>query len=261
MITASEIWLIAAAVFPILGAIGSLVGTLVPFPNWGLAASRTGLVGGCVCSAVLAILLYSHDFNALPSVHVPMWTWFSMTIPRPIILAVGLQAPWSKALLVSLFGGLMLAKQLTIGVQGRRPLSENAQVVDSMLYVALTSFLFAPNLAQSLLGWLATSLLVSLLIRLSRKSVDQHLARPGRFSMPSTENVVKEMNGGIPRLSFSFSVVERFIQERIGRGIVKRFPEWLGEQFEVIEESPVSFQILATILGSFAVLLTWLIVV
>ena len=168
MITASEIWLIAAAVFPILGAIGSLVGTLVPFPNWGLAASRTGLVGGCVCSAVLAILLYSHDFNAL---------------------------------------------------------------------------------------------LVSLLIRLSRKSVDQHLARPGRFSMPSTENVVKEMNGGIPRLSFSFSVVERFIQERIGRGIVKRFPEWLGEQFEVIEESPVSFQILATILGSFAVLLTWLIVV
>ena len=69
------------------------------------------------------------------------------------------------------------------------------------------------------------------------------------------------MNGGIPRLSFSFSVVERFIQERIGRGIVKRFPEWLGEQFEVIEESPVSFQILATILGSFAVLLTWLIVV
>ena len=36
---------------------------------------------------------------------------------------------------------------------------------------------------------------------------------------------------------------------------------WLGEQVEIVEESTDSFQVLATILGSFAILLTWLIVV
>ena len=245
--TANEFWLIAAAMFPILGAIGSLIGTLFEFPIWGFTAARTGLVGGCICSAVLAILLYSNDFNVLPSVHVSTWTWLSMTSPRPISLAFGLQATWIKAFLVSLLEGVLLAKQLSIGVRGRRPLSENVRLVDSLLGVALTSFLFAPNLAQSLLGWFAISLLASLLIRLSRESVATDQIRSGRLSMPSTENVVAETGLGIPRLAVSFSVVERFMQGRIWHGIVKRFPDWLGEQVEVIEESTVSFQVLATI--------------
>lgn len=261
MITPSEIWLIAAAVFPILGGVGSLVGIFARFPNWGFAASRTGLIGGCVCSAVLAILLYSNEFHALPSVHVSMWTWFSMTIPRPIILAFGLQTTWIKALLVSLFGGLIIAKQISIGVQRRQPLSENACLLDSMLYVALTVFLYSPNLAQSLLGWLAISLLVVILIRLSRESTDTHLTRSGRFSIPSAETVMSEKKQGIQRLAFPLSVVERFIQGRIGRGALNGFPDWLGKQVEVIEESTTSFQVLATILGAFAVLFTWLIVV
>ncbi len=259
--TAPEIWLIAAAAFPILGAIGSLAGILFQSPRWGFAAARTGLIGGCLCSAVLAVLLYSNDFNVLPSVHVLNWTWFSMSNPRPISLTFGLQATWIKALLVSLFGGVVLAKQFSLGVRGGRSLSENVSLVDSLLCVALTSFFYAPNLAQSLLGWLAISLVVSLLIRLSRESVDLPQARSGRFSMPTGESVVADANRGIQPLAYSLSVVERFIQERVWRGVVKRFPDWLGEQAEVIEESTVSFQVLAIILGSFAVLLTWLAVV
>ena len=258
--TATEFWLIAAAVFPILGAIGSLVGILFQFPSWGFAAARTGLIGGCICSAVLAIFLYSHDFKVLPSVYVLMWPWFTMTNPRPISLVFGLQATWIKALLVSLFGGVVLAKQFFVGVKNGRSLSENTRLVDSLLCVAVTSFFYAPNLAQSLLGWLAISLLVSILIRLSRESVDLPQTRSGRFSMQSGDSVVADTNRGIQRLAYSLSAVERFIQGQIWRGVGKGFPDWLGEQVEVIEESTVSFQVLATIVGSFAVLLAWLIV-
>ncbi|MEI8017202.1 MAG: hypothetical protein WCH39_03330 [Schlesneria sp.] len=259
--TAPEFWLIAAAAFPILGAIGALTGILFQFPYWGFAVARTGLIGGCICSAILAILLYSHDFKVLPSVHVLMWPWFSMTNPRPISLVFGLQATWVKALLVSLFGGVVLAKHLSIGVQGGRSLSENNRLVDSLLCVAVTVFFYAPNLAQSLLGWLAISLLVSILIRLSRESVEHPQTRSGRFSVQRGESVVADSNRGIQRLAYSLSAVERFIQGRIWHGVGKSFPDWLGEQVEVIEESTVSFQIFATILGSFAVLLTWLIIV
>ncbi len=259
--TAPEFWLIAAAAFPILGAIGLLIGTLFEFQRWGVAAARTGFAGGCIGSAVLVILLYSHEFNVLPSVQVPMWTWFSMTDPRSISLSFGLQATWVKALLDSLLGGVLLAKQLSIGVRTRPSLSENLSLVESLLYVALTSFLYAPNLAQSLLGWLAISVLAGLLIRLTRESVDPHQARSSRFSKTSSETIVDETNLGIPCLAFSLLFIERFVQERFWRDIMKRFPDWLGEQVEIVEESTDSFQVLATILGSFAILLTWLIVV
>ena len=258
--TAPELWLMAAAVFPILGAIGSLVGTIFRFPNWGLAAARLGFIGGSLCSSVLAFQLFSVEFNDLPSVHVSMWTWFSMTMPRLTSLVFGLEATWIKACLVSLLGGVILAYELSVDAKGGGPLSENVRLVDSLLYVAFTSFLFAPNLAQSLLGWLAISLLVSILIPLSRESVDPHQTRSGRFSVQSSEIGITDANQGLQRLKFSLSCVERFARERIWRGMTRSLPDWLGEQVEVVEESTVSFQVLAAILGSFAILLTWLIV-
>ena len=258
--TASEFWLMAAALFPLLGAVGSLAGTLFQFPGWGLAAARLGLVGGILCSAVLAYLLSSGQFNFLPSVHVSTWTWFSMTVPRLTSFVFGMEATWIKACLVCLLGGVMLGNEIYLDNQENRPLSENARLVDSLLFFALTIFLYAPNLPQSLLGWLAISLLVSILIRLSRESVDLQQTRSVWFSTKSSEAGVTDANRGIQRLAFSLSFVERFVGDRIWRGISKNFPDWLGEQIEVIEGSTVSFQILGTILGSLAILLTWLIV-
>jgi hypothetical protein len=254
-----EFWILAAGMFPIFGAVGSLAGILFPFPIWSSAASRLGLFAGILCSAVLAFLLYSDQSNALPSIQVSLWTWFSMTSPRLTSMDFGLEATWIKACLVSLFGAGMLTYEFYFEVKGGRPLSENVRVVESLLYVAVTSFLYAPNLAQSLLGWLAISLLVGILIRLSRESDSPHQTRPVRNSNQSLSTVNSDTNPGIRRLAFSLTFVERFVGDRIWRSVTKNFPDWIGEQIEVIEKSTFSFQVLATILGSFAMLLTWLI--
>ena len=258
--TPPEFWLMAATVFSLLGALGSLGGTVFQFPNWGLAAVRLGLIGGILCSAVLTFLLFNLEFNTLPSVHISVWAWISMTLPRQTSLVFGLATTWVKACLASIVGGVLLAHQFHADAKMGRKSSENIRLVDSLLYLALTTFLYAPNLAQSLLSWLAISFLICVLIRMPSESNESQRSRSLRFSRESREENITDTNRGVQRLSRTLSIIARFVRERVWAGIVRNIPNWLGEQLEVIQESTVAFQLLATILGSFAVLLTWLIV-
>ncbi len=259
--TAPEFLLMAAAVFPILGALGSLVGTVFQFPNWGSAAARLGLMGGIVCSAVLTFLLFSLEFNTLSSsVHISVWTWFSMAWPRPTSLVFDLEANWIKACLASLVGGVLLAHEFYSEAKMERTFSGNTRLVDSLLCLALTGFLYASNLTQSLMGWLAISLLVGILIRLTRESTGPIQTGSVRSSAQSSVVGMLDADRRIQRLAFSLTYVEHFFRDRVWCGVVRRFPDWLGEQVEVVEASTTSFQVLGTILGSVAVLLTWLIV-
>lgn len=276
-------FLIATAVFPLLGAFGSLIGTLTGRPALGRTSARWGLIGGCLSGAVLTTLLFGEGPAASPSVRVLLWTWFSFASPQPLSLDFGLEATWMKAGLVSLVGGLTLLAQWNADSRRDGPISENARLANSLLYAATTVFVFAPNLAQALLGWSAVSLLAGVSIRMARlrivtpqsSSVPAPTNRQGfdapkhreiaanprpTISSQSNEATVANLNRGIQFLAHAIPFLERVCLEPIWKTLTKDLPNWIGEQAEVIQASSVSFQLLATVLCSSAVVLTWLFV-
>ena len=187
----------------------------------------------------------------MPVVTLPLWAWLTIPRPRQLSLEFGFEATWIKSALVSLIGfGILMAVWMA-RLRKRPPVSENVQLTNSLLFASVTGFLFAPNLAQSLLSWGVISLLLSVLIRITS----------GPVSVSTSSNGVTSTSGE------SIRIVNQILQ-RIGevvvdflsRGLAQTFPSWVGEQFELIEESPISTQLLAVVLCSSAVLLTWLIV-
>ena len=132
----------------------------------------------------------------------------------------------------------------------------------SLLDATGTIFVFAPNLEQALIGWCAVSLSAAILIRLSHQRIERHrdqfesdtdhmIARPRRQFADGNGNPFPELAGWLA------AIVERSV-DRIGTAITRRVPNWLGEQVDHLESSPVSFQVLSAILGGSAILLTWL---
>ena len=201
-------------------------------------------------AAILAFLLLGSDDSLPPAVTLPMWAWLTIPRPRPLSLEFGFEATWIKAAQVSLMGFGILIAVWTARLRKRPPVSENVQCTNSLLYASVTVFLFAPNLAQSLFGWGVISLLLSVLIRITS----------GPVAMSTSTNGGTITSGGsIQMMTQILQRIGGFVVERLGRGLAQTFPSWIGEQFELIEESPISTQLLAVVLCSSAVLLTWLI--
>lgn len=201
-------------------------------------------------AAILAAVLYGREPDQ-SAVTLSTWNWLSIPEPRRLSLELGFEATWVRAAIVSLAGSGILAATWT-GLVRKKALFFNAvYFANSLIFAAAVGFVFAPNLTQSLLGWGCISLLVSVLIRVTNGPIDPVAARK------TASNSSNDYLSSATRVLHGVGVA---VVEGLGRGLTIRFPAWVGEQFEVIEASPVSTQLLAIVLGACSVLLTWLIV-
>jgi hypothetical protein len=282
-IETSAFFLIATGAFAGLGALGSLLGVLLQRPTWGRVSAQLGMIGGCLFGAVLTVLLFHENGVDSTPVRVLPWTLFSFLEPRPLSLVFGLEATWLTAALVSLAGALFRLTEWSVVSHTKSPLSDDARLASCLLYAVTTSFLFAPNLAQSLLSWGAISLLTSVLIHLARVKVDQKQSETAgessslpkisfsnhrsaqvdrRTTLSPYNHEFPDPNGNRRRQILAHllgNIREGF--DRVWRVLTNEVLNWFGEQAEFISESSESVKILATMSGLMAVLLTWLIVI
>ncbi len=272
----SQFLLIASGAFAAMGAIGSLMGLCMKSPAWGQAASRLGLIGSGVCSSILTVLMLPHENSGTNIERVLLWTLFSIQSPGTLSLEFGLEATWFSAGLVGVVAGLFIAAPSIIGSQKKAPLSEDTMLASSLLYATTTGFLLSPNVAQSLLSWGASSVLVGILIRLSRDNPSARTAGtlPGsninplqRPDPPSARRTISlPMNSAAAEESCLLRLLSRGIHQisqqsdQIYKWFTRTVPGWIGEQSEAISDGPDSIKTLATISGLFAILLTWLLI-
>jgi hypothetical protein len=272
----SEFFLIATGAFPEMGAVGSLLGLCVKNPVWGQAAARLGMIGSGLCGLTLAIVLMQNENPETDSIRVLLWTLFSFRTPRPLSLQFGFEANWLTAGLVGLAGVLFFLSEWGVAGQKQSPHSEDARLACSLLYATTTSFLFSPNLAQSLLSWGASSILIGILIRLSREKESKPLVAPpnrSEFNFPHRLDPYQGKRTASHSGNFPDSKENRLLQilsqgirqisqqcDQIWGGVTNTFPGWLGEQSEWISDGSDSTKTLATVSGLFAILLTWLLI-
>ena len=285
MILQLEIVLIATAALPTLAAIGVLLTfgsgnassdlesherrnakQLNPTfrrRRLSFALGQMGFLSGAVSSAILAGLLAQQTDPELQSVHVSLLTWLSFSTPQSPSLTFGLEATWIKASLISLVGWLAMIAVWNVRAQSKERIFDDTLLATSWLYAAGTVFAFAPNTPQALLGWGAVSLLAGTLMRQSHQQVrslpnDTERAFPYP-NLPQPNAVFEgKWRRRLQVVGSSVAFLERFFVDRIWLPITNTFPNWLGEQAEVIENSSDSVQLVVTVLGAFAILLTWL---
>lgn len=256
-----EKWLIATAAFPMLAAAGVVNADLFRKRHWTLPITQFGLAGGNVCGAILAVILVRGADPDSP-IRLTAWNWIALSFPQSPSISFGLEATWVKAGLVSLTGGIALIALLIAGTNKRRPISDDMVVTTSLLYAAGMVFVFAPNLAQALLGWGAVGITAGILIRLSKRDSNPRPnslgAHSARYSiLPPNEFNEGRNNHARRILEYVVTLLERAC-DQASYFFTGHFPNWLGEQAESLDKSSVSFQMLATVLGASAILLTWL---
>ena len=256
----SQILLISSAAFPLMSGIVALIVMLLGHRDVVLMVSRIGFAGGAVSGTVLSWQLRGQSESALTEIVLPLWTWFSFSVTNSPSVSFGLMATWVKAAVIGLGGGLALIATRNANSQTRDRLSDDAILVTSLTYAAGAIFVFAPNAVQGFMGWTAVSILALILIRLSHES---EISKPEATATSSTSKVVPSQpveRSARPMQTFGSVIVilERFFSQRIWNASIVRMPNWLSEQLEVIENAPLSIQLLASALGTFAILLTWL---
>ena len=279
-----------------VAAAGILIIPWIPQPDWGRFAGRWGIRCACLFSAVLAGLLASQPQTEITTAATGLWTVFSLEEPRPLSLDFGLQATWSTATLVTLAGGLFLLWEKHIETRDQRPLTDKARLANRLLYLAITTFFLSPNFHQSLFSWGCLSLLGFLAIRLTPPTADPGASeKTETIFNPQQGDTFSASQPPIGRMTASATSSSRDsfrdtplfrdtrdapghqesgflgglsrLLDRISRGaqqgwtlMTATVPNLLGEQAEFLEESSDSVQLLATTLGLFSILLTWLLV-
>jgi hypothetical protein len=275
-----------------VAAAGILIIPWIPQPDWGRFAGRWGIRCACLFSAVLAGLLASQPQTEITTAATGLWTVFSLEEPRPLSLDFGFQATWSTAALVTLAGGLFLLWEKHLETRDQRPLTDKARLANRLLYLAITTFFLSPNFHQSLFSWGCLSLLGFLAIRLTPPTADPAAnEKPESICVPQQGDSFATSWPPIGRMTTSatssFRDTPSFrdtrdapghqesgflgglsrLLDRISRSaqqgwtlMTATVPNLLGEQAEFLEESPDSVQLLATTLGLFSILLTWLLV-
>lgn len=251
MMMPTTILLIATAAMATLSGLCVLLAVIQDQRQWALAIARLGLVGGAVCAGILAVLIGGETGSNAPVVQVPLWTWFSFSAGQTPSVTFGLEATSIKACLISLTGGLAFIGLWNADSQTKGTFSNNAILATSLLYAAGTVLIFAPNTVQALLGWGAVSLTAGALIRLS----PQQSSANGRDDGVATSGKLIRV---LQFLGNAAASLERIYIEYIWKSITRRFANWFGEQAEFLESSSITYQLLATVLGTSAILLTWL---
>ena len=275
MLTNPTYWLFAAVAIPVWGATGACLGLIYGNSVYRRLAVRSGLLGGCACGGVLAYLLWRVTEEPL-TIQLPLWTWISAPGAPPFSIVFGLQATWIKACLACFVGVWSLvsvssSSRRTRDLTGARPEVLDApqaqaqrvmvlnEALISLLEVAAIFLLFAPHIVQAFLAWCAVSIL---LLRIIRRSPD--LGGTIDSTAPNLNSAQRSSSSppGVLVLLLKVAALGPLLVERASMAAwlrLTQLPGWLGEQLEVLETSPVSFQLLATVLGTVAVLLTWLV--
>lgn len=256
--------LIATAVFANLGAVGTLVAFQFGRREAGDRIAIIGSAGGFLCAGMAALIM-SGGPDAPEVVGSPIWNWVAFSGPRSLVIGFGLDATSTNASLISL-AGLIACFALTSSLFRKvEPLSDGVVLAASCLYAALVDFAFSPGLAQALLSWGAVSLFLGILIHLARVQRQPHRIDVQGRSIDSTEpqrnrNIEHNSHRGLHAMASWLAWLERNFVNRVWRSLTIRLPASIVEQLELIESTSVSFQLTATVLGAFAVLLTWLMV-
>jgi len=256
--------LIATAAFPLLASIGVLLTTYSGHRRLSTVTASVGFAGGIVFGAILAILLATANDADSSAIRVPLWTWFSFSLPQSVSVTFGLEATLIKAGSISLFGAFCMIAVWNANSNTKERLSDETLLATSLLYAAGTIFVLAPNMAQSLLGWGAVSFLAVILMRLSHRQsrllqskVQDGSSRTGtaQASDVAGGNLVRKLQ----TVGSTVTSLERLFVDHIWHGLTHTFPNWLGELAEDSQiKTSVTLQQLVTVLGAAAILLTWL---
>ncbi|WP_010586349.1 hypothetical protein [Schlesneria paludicola] len=264
MISVSAGWLLFAGASPLLAALVVMVAMRWKRHWLALVGTWLGIGGMALGSAIATALLANAGDSAEAALALPLWTWLSLDSPQSPSITFGIDATAAKAGFVCIVGFVAL---LMMGMQSRRwksALSLDVMMATDLVCVGAMSFLLAPNLAQAILGWAVGSLSAVVLIRRSHAD-DIVTSGPSVGRLPlfpaASQAGGGEIRGdlGLQRLNTLTSVCERVFCERIWQPLTCTFPDWIGEQIEFLETRPASIQLLAGTLGTFAILLTWLI--
>lgn len=262
---AAEYWLMATAACVILGGIATLIAFQFGRRRLSFLLATVETLAGFAGATVLAVMLSQSADSGPFVVSSPIWNWFSFSGPRALAIGFGLEATGIKAGLIGLIGLIAFIVLVSGYHRKQYPLSDQVILAISLLYAGGVIFMFAPNLAQALLGWAAISLLSGILIRLAKsRAPSERIDTQGR-SASSIESPATKIFDRIPdhrpnRITASLDVLERFFVQRIWRALTIRLPASIAEQLESVEGTSLSFQLAATVLCAFAVLLTWLMV-
>ena len=256
----SQILLIASATFPIMSGIVALIVMLLGHRDLALMVSRIGFAGGTVSGAVLSWQLKCQSEPTLAEIVLPLWTWFSFSVANSPSVTFGLMATWVKAAVIGLGGGLALITTRNANSRMKDRFSDDAILVTSLIYAAGVIFVFAPNAVQGFMGWAAVSIFAMILIRLSHEagtSTSESTVTSSTCKVVYPQAVERFAR---PLRTFGSVIVilERFFAQKFWNATIIRMPNWISEQLEVVENAPLSIQLLASALGTFAILLTWL---
>jgi hypothetical protein len=258
-----EALLFACAIAPSAAMIATLVSIELRQRRLRDVAAIAGAAAEFLIAGGLAIVLGQvNDANA-SEISVRLWTWFYLSTPHGLSIDFGLEATWVKAALISLVGLISTMILLRKSIQKESPLSDGMAQFVSCLNLAAVIFVFAPNLAQALLGWTAVSFLTAALIRLARHEAMLASASAGddsstRFDQKRRPGADQTENQWRQLLAGMADSLEMAINHRALRQITVQFPAWLMSQIELLESGSMTLQITTALLFASAILLTWL---
>lgn len=246
------LWLTIAASGALLGSTVTLIAVLAGGTRIAFLAAVIGMAVACFGNAIVAAQL-AGDHDAV--VRVFVGTWMSFAVPRSPAIVFGLETTFYKSLFVAVVGTILLFALWATTKRQSDSLEEDQILSISLLYAGATLFVFAPNLFQALVGWCLVSLLTGVLIRLAR----------GRFlsnavqTIPLGEKPASLVDRLIRTIARGAEFSERMVVDSIWKPLTCGLPNWVAEQVDHLQHETVSLQLIATAVGAFAVVLTWLI--
>jgi hypothetical protein len=250
--------LLATAVVPFIAALGVCVAQLYRNRRWAMRLTVVEMLSGMTGSVVLAALLRPHD-DAPETVNVILWNWFSFSTLSGPSMAFGLEATALNSCLLAVTSVVALVLLWKGSRDLQQPLSDDCIMCAAALYIAGMVFIYSPNLPQSLIGWVAISVLTMILFRLSKQNpLSANVSPMPEFSRTSPVNAVS--SGGSPAWRTMIVLIEglEWVLTATRDRLTKSFPSWVLEEVELIERGPISVQLLAAMLGTSAILLTWM---
>ena len=249
-----QLLLIVTGLAPIVGAIAILATSLFGGTRIGRIIETIACGLAVIAGSVLTALLLNDAENPEP-VSLPVVDWLTLSGLQTFRISFGLTTTWVQSAVVNICGLLAwVAVQTSVLRAKNKPSSKPPIVLISLLYAAGTSYLFAPNISQALCGWLGVSYFAFLLFRSTSGSknlgVDQLM--PPLGSAPPNNN-----RHGV-QLGAKIDLILAFGRDQIWVPVTQVLPQWIGEQWELIESETPSLQFLAASLGMAVVLFTWL---
>lgn len=270
---APQLLLIVAGMAPWVGAIGFLSASAASRPALARIAAYLGMALGFLSSISLLAWFAASESDHSTQLSVTLYRLFTFREPQGRSLTLGLAADLPTVIRVAVTGALFLLTEWYFHRNKRADIASNIQLAHALLYTAIVTYLFAPNLPQSVLSLSATVLFGAALWHLhSTALISDSLAANLQPHVAGTSEIALRRSGTIasrpldasrlePASRHRFAVgLQRLTQwtETITHGLTLDLPIWLGEQVELVADSSVTVRQLAIVGGTMAVLLTWL---